>query len=54
MPNVARGRRGRRTFPEAQCPIRPGDACPLCRPGARRLLVVTTAGRRPGRPAFRR
>ena len=24
----------RRTFPEAKCPIRPGDACSLCQPGA--------------------
>jgi hypothetical protein len=24
----------RRTLPEAQCPIRPGDACSLCQPGA--------------------
>jgi hypothetical protein len=23
-----------RTVPEAQCPIRPGDACSLCQPGA--------------------
>ncbi|HLN76052.1 MAG TPA: DUF6767 domain-containing protein [Nocardioidaceae bacterium] len=23
-----------RTRPEAQCPIRPGDACSLCQPGA--------------------
>jgi hypothetical protein len=24
----------RRTLPEARCPIRPGDACSLCQPGA--------------------
>jgi hypothetical protein len=24
----------RRSLPEAQCPIRPGDACSLCQPGA--------------------
>jgi hypothetical protein len=24
----------RRTLPEAKCPIRPGDACSLCQPGA--------------------
>ena len=24
----------RRTLPDAQCPIRPGDACTLCQPGA--------------------
>jgi hypothetical protein len=24
----------RRTAPEAKCPIRPGDACSLCQPGA--------------------
>lgn len=24
----------RRTLPDAQCPIRPGDACSLCQPGA--------------------
>jgi hypothetical protein len=24
----------RRTIPEAKCPIRPGDACSLCQPGA--------------------
>ena len=24
----------RRTVPEAKCPIRPGDACSLCQPGA--------------------
>ncbi len=24
----------RRTVPDAQCPIRPGDACTLCQPGA--------------------
>jgi hypothetical protein len=23
-----------RAVPEAQCPIRPGDACSLCQPGA--------------------
>lgn len=23
----------RRTLPDAQCPIRPGDACTLCQPG---------------------
>jgi hypothetical protein len=23
-----------RTRPEAQCPIRPGDSCSLCQPGA--------------------
>lgn len=23
-----------RTLPEARCPIRPGDACSLCQPGA--------------------
>jgi hypothetical protein len=24
----------RRSLPEAQCPIRPGDACSLCQPAA--------------------
>jgi hypothetical protein len=24
----------RRTLPEAKCPVRPGDACSLCQPGA--------------------
>lgn len=23
-----------RTLPDAQCPVRPGDACSLCQPGA--------------------
>jgi hypothetical protein len=23
-----------RTLPDARCPIRPGDACSLCQPGA--------------------
>lgn len=23
-----------RTLPDAKCPIRPGDACSLCQPGA--------------------
>ncbi len=25
---------GERTLPDAKCPIRPGDACSLCQPGA--------------------
>lgn len=24
---------GRRTLPDAQCPVRPGDACTLCQHG---------------------
>lgn len=31
---VKTSRAPRSALPEAQCPIRPGDACSLCQPGA--------------------